>query len=137
MFYRGRVDKDLDENTQLDLDRNGNIRAITIEHAQDRTDILHFTYEQVGGLIGHPLFRLQCAGMSAAPGAPVAVKPSADQSIARITLLAKDDYLPAALGFVRELRLQYLNDVDPDLEPKIASDFGRELFQYVVAARPD
>jgi anti-sigma regulatory factor (Ser/Thr protein kinase) len=35
------------------------------------------------------------------------------------------------------LRLQYLNDVDPDLEPKIASDFGRELFQYVVAARPD
>lgn len=35
------------------------------------------------------------------------------------------------------LRLQYLNDVDPDLEPKIASDFGRELFEYVVAARPD
>jgi serine/threonine-protein kinase RsbW len=35
------------------------------------------------------------------------------------------------------LRLQYLNDVDPDLEPQIASDFGRELFHYVVAARPD
>jgi uncharacterized protein YuzE len=28
--------RDLDENTQLDLDRNGNIRAITIEHAKDR-----------------------------------------------------------------------------------------------------
>ena len=40
--------RDLDENTQLDLDGNGNIRAITIEHATDRTDILHFTYEQVG-----------------------------------------------------------------------------------------
>lgn len=40
--------RDLDENTQLDLDRSGNIRAITIEHAQDRTDIRHFTYEQVG-----------------------------------------------------------------------------------------
>ena len=40
--------RDLDENTQLDLDRNGNIRAITIEHARDRTDITHFTYEQVG-----------------------------------------------------------------------------------------
>jgi len=40
--------RDLDENTQLDLDRNGNIRAMTIEHAQDRTDIRHFTYEQVG-----------------------------------------------------------------------------------------
>ena len=40
--------RDLDENTQLDLDRSGHIRAITIEHAQDRTDIRHFTYEQVG-----------------------------------------------------------------------------------------
>ncbi len=28
-----------------------------------------------------------------------------------------------------------LNQVDPDLEPQIASDFGRELFRYVVAAR--
>ncbi len=34
------------------------------------------------------------------------------------------------------LRLQYLNEIEPDLEPQIASDFGRELFQYVVAARP-
>ena len=34
------------------------------------------------------------------------------------------------------LRLQYLNEIDPDLEPHIASDFGRELFRYVVAARP-
>ena len=40
--------RDLDENTQLDLESRGNIRAITIEHAQDRTDILHFTYEHVG-----------------------------------------------------------------------------------------
>jgi uncharacterized protein YuzE len=28
--------RDLDENTQLDVDRSGNIRAITIEHAKDR-----------------------------------------------------------------------------------------------------
>ena len=40
--------RDLDANTQLDLDRSGNIRAITIEHAQERTDIPHFTYQQVG-----------------------------------------------------------------------------------------
>jgi anti-sigma regulatory factor (Ser/Thr protein kinase) len=34
------------------------------------------------------------------------------------------------------LRLQYLNDVDPDLESaQIASDFGRELFYYVVGTR--
>jgi uncharacterized protein YuzE len=39
--------RDLDENTLLDLDRSGNICAITVEHARDRTDILHFSYEQV------------------------------------------------------------------------------------------
>jgi uncharacterized protein YuzE len=40
--------RDLDENTQVDLDPRGNICAITIEHANDRTDMLHFSYEQVG-----------------------------------------------------------------------------------------
>lgn len=39
--------KDLDENTLLDLDRDGNICGITIEHASDRTDIPHFSYEQI------------------------------------------------------------------------------------------
>jgi uncharacterized protein YuzE len=39
--------KDLDENTVLDLDRNGNICAITIEHARDRTDLANFSFEQV------------------------------------------------------------------------------------------
>ena len=39
--------KDLDENTLLDLDSNGNICAITIEHAKERTDIPHFSYELV------------------------------------------------------------------------------------------
>jgi len=39
--------RDLDENTLLDLDHDGNICAITIEHARDRADILHFSYEQV------------------------------------------------------------------------------------------
>ena len=39
--------KDLDENTMMDLDRNGNICAITIEHARERTEIPSFSYEQV------------------------------------------------------------------------------------------
>jgi uncharacterized protein YuzE len=39
--------KDLDENILLDLDHEGNICAITVEHARDRADILHFSYEQV------------------------------------------------------------------------------------------
>lgn len=39
--------KDLDENTQLDLDQNGQICALTIEHARDRADIPHFSFEQI------------------------------------------------------------------------------------------
>jgi uncharacterized protein YuzE len=39
--------RDLDENTQLDLDKDGNICAMTIEHAKDRADIPHFSFEQI------------------------------------------------------------------------------------------
>jgi len=39
--------KDLDEDTVLDMDKNGNIAAITIEHARQRADIPKFSYEQV------------------------------------------------------------------------------------------
>ncbi|MGH7238730.1 MAG: DUF2283 domain-containing protein, partial [Candidatus Saccharimonadales bacterium] len=38
---------DLDENTLLDVDSDGNIFAITIEHASQRTNIPHFSFEQV------------------------------------------------------------------------------------------
>ena len=39
--------RDLDENTLVDVDVNGNICAITVEHASERTDIPSFSYEQV------------------------------------------------------------------------------------------
>jgi uncharacterized protein YuzE len=39
--------RDLDENTLLDLDSEGSICALTIEHARQRADIPHFSYEQV------------------------------------------------------------------------------------------
>lgn len=39
--------RDLDENTLLDLDRDGNICAITIEHASERAGIPTFSYEQI------------------------------------------------------------------------------------------
>ena len=39
--------KDLDENTILDLDKDGNICAITVEHARQRADIPRFSYEQI------------------------------------------------------------------------------------------
>ena len=39
--------RDLDENTIIDLDQKGQICAITVEHAGERTDIPHFSFEQI------------------------------------------------------------------------------------------
>lgn len=39
--------RDLDENTLLDLDSDGNICSMTIEHASKRADAPQFSYEQV------------------------------------------------------------------------------------------
>jgi uncharacterized protein YuzE len=39
--------RDLDENTVLDVDSDGNLCAITIEHASSRTGIPEFSYEQI------------------------------------------------------------------------------------------
>jgi len=39
--------RNLDENTLLDVDRDGNICGITDEHASERADIPRFSYEQV------------------------------------------------------------------------------------------
>lgn len=39
--------RDLDENTVLDVDADGNICAITVEHASKRAGIPDFSYEQI------------------------------------------------------------------------------------------
>ena len=39
--------RDLDEHTVLDVDADGSICSITVEHASTRTDIPQFSYEQV------------------------------------------------------------------------------------------
>ncbi len=39
--------KDLDENTILDLDAEGNVCAITFEHASKRTDVNHLVVEGI------------------------------------------------------------------------------------------
>lgn len=39
--------RDLDEDTVLDLDGDGNIVAMTVEHAKQRADIPKFSFEQV------------------------------------------------------------------------------------------
>jgi uncharacterized protein YuzE len=39
--------RDIDENTQVDLDANSAMCAITIEHASQRTDVPNLSFEQV------------------------------------------------------------------------------------------
>ncbi len=39
--------RDLDEDTVIDLDAQGSVCAITIEHASKRADAPHFSYERV------------------------------------------------------------------------------------------
>ena len=39
--------RDLDENTLLDLDREGKICGISIEYASQRVDISDFSFEQI------------------------------------------------------------------------------------------
>ena len=39
--------RNLDENTVLDIDAQGNVCAITVEHASQRAGIPQFSYEQV------------------------------------------------------------------------------------------
>ena len=50
-FCDAQVDetRDLDENTLLDLDRDGRLCAITIEHASDRMTVPSFSFEQIPG----------------------------------------------------------------------------------------
>jgi uncharacterized protein YuzE len=39
--------RELDENTILDVDNKGNICAITLEHASERTDVRHLVAEGI------------------------------------------------------------------------------------------
>ena len=39
--------RDLDENTLLELDEQGRVCAMTMEHASQRTDVPGFSYEQI------------------------------------------------------------------------------------------
>ncbi len=39
--------RDLDENTLIDVDKDGKLVSITIEHARERTDINNLVFQQV------------------------------------------------------------------------------------------
>ena len=41
--------RDLDENTLIDMDDQGQMVAITIEHAKDRAELTNLVYERVEG----------------------------------------------------------------------------------------
>ena len=44
---RAAETRDLDEDTQIDVDADGNICAITVEHASRRADLPSVDYQQV------------------------------------------------------------------------------------------
>ena len=48
-FSRGEIveTRDLDEDTVIDIDANGRICAITMEHAGERTGVTRFTFEEL------------------------------------------------------------------------------------------
>lgn len=39
--------KDLDENTLVEFDAQGNLVSMTVEHARERADIPNFSFQQV------------------------------------------------------------------------------------------
>lgn len=39
--------KDLNQNTIVELDQNGNIVSMTIEHAKEQTEVSSFTFNKV------------------------------------------------------------------------------------------
>ncbi len=49
IFFDGEISetRELDENTYLDMDKDGKLVSITLEHAKDRTDIEELKIERV------------------------------------------------------------------------------------------
>jgi uncharacterized protein YuzE len=41
--------RDLNENTLIELDKNGNLVSMTIEHARKKANMADFSYQQVMG----------------------------------------------------------------------------------------
>jgi uncharacterized protein YuzE len=39
--------RDIDENVNIDLDENGDLVSLTVEHAKQRTDVTNFSFQQV------------------------------------------------------------------------------------------
>ena len=48
LFHEGEIaeTRDLDENTLVEFEASGNQCAITVEHARERVELPHFSFEQ-------------------------------------------------------------------------------------------
>lgn len=48
-FHKGEIaeTRDLDENTLVEFDATGNLCTITVEHARERAELPHFSFEHV------------------------------------------------------------------------------------------
>jgi uncharacterized protein YuzE len=44
--------RNLNEKTLIELDKEGNLVSMTIEHARQQADIINFSYQQVMGQLG-------------------------------------------------------------------------------------
>ncbi len=49
VFKEAEIDetKDLDENTLVEFDAQGNLVSMTIEHARERADVTNLSFQQV------------------------------------------------------------------------------------------
>ena len=49
VFKESEIDgtRDLDENTLIEFDAQGNLVSMTIEHARERADVANFSFHQV------------------------------------------------------------------------------------------
>jgi hypothetical protein len=76
--------------------------------------------------------------MAAEPPQPERLNITAAEQASRATFIRGERVRPLRSSQTHVLRLQYLNEVEPDLDSvHLASDFGKELFAYVVQAMKD
>lgn len=52
VFKEATVDeaRDLDENTPIEFDTEGNLVSMTIEHARERADVMSLSFQQVAAM---------------------------------------------------------------------------------------
>jgi uncharacterized protein YuzE len=49
LFHEGEItqSRDMDDDTLVEFDKEGRLCAMTVEHARERADLPHFSFEQI------------------------------------------------------------------------------------------